>query len=222
MACSDDMLRGPVQELDLGSDEEEEEEQPVRLKGKKSKQQERPLKIIPTGSDASSDEDEDDEDEPITMANMEARSRAMDAKAAREAELDAEEMRQAEVASDEDLEEAMEEDGDDEGEGEGDAEPFHLPTAEEREEEKKAGGPQVHVVQRRMRECVRVLGNFRKRGAKGRYVRLIVVKTSLAQRFAHAGRVPNMSLSSSPTLLVITATTSSLPRSYFSSSPFLR
>lgn len=166
---SDDMLRGPVQELDLGSDEDEEEAEPVRLKGQKSKQQERPAKIIPTGSDASSDEeDEDDEDGPITMANMEARSRALDAKAAREAELDAEEMRQAEVASDEEFaEDAMEED---DAEEEADAEPFHLPTAEEREEEKKAGGPQVHVVQRRMRECVRVLNNFRKRGAKGRYV----------------------------------------------------
>ena len=170
---SDDMLRGSVQELDLGSDDDEEEEQePVRLRGKKSKQQERPLKIIPTGSDDSdSDDDVDDEDGPITMKNMEARSRAMDAKAAREAELDAEEMRQAELASDEDelAEEAMEED---DQEGEGGEEPFRLPTAEEREEEKKAGPPQVHVVQRRMRECVRVLGNFKKRAAEGRYVRV--------------------------------------------------
>ncbi|EKM55378.1 uncharacterized protein PHACADRAFT_255965 [Phanerochaete carnosa HHB-10118-sp] len=160
-------LRGPVQELDLGSDEEEEEEEeavPVRLKGKKSKQQERPAKIIPTGSDDSeTDEDENDEDGPITMANMEARSRAMDAKAARDAELDAEEMRQAELASDheppeDDMDGAEVEEG-----GE-----FQLPTAEEREEEKKAGGPQVHVVQRRMRECVRILNNFRKHAAKGR------------------------------------------------------
>lgn len=167
---SDDVLRGPVQELDLGSDEDEEEAQPVRLKGKKSKQQERPLKIIPTGSNASADEeDEEDEDGPITMANMEARSRALDAKAAREAELDAEEMRQAEVGSDEEIDEdAMDEDEAEEEGGEGDAEPLQLPTAEEREEEKKVGGPSVQVVQRRMRECVRVLGNFRKRGAKGR------------------------------------------------------
>ena len=93
------MFRGPVQELDLGSDDEDEPELPV--KGKKSKQHERPTKIIPTGSDASSDEsdgDEDDEDGPITIKNMEARSRALDARAAREAELDAEEMRQAELA----------------------------------------------------------------------------------------------------------------------------
>ena len=59
-----DPLRGPVQELDLGSDEEDEEDLvPSKLKGKKTKQSERPVKIIPTASDASSDEDEDDEDE---------------------------------------------------------------------------------------------------------------------------------------------------------------
>ncbi|KAJ3551994.1 hypothetical protein NM688_g4392 [Phlebia brevispora] len=169
----DDMLGGPVQELDLGSDEEEEEAFiPSKQKGKKSKQSDRPVKIIPTGSDASSDENEDedeDEDGPVTMANMEARSRAMDAKAAHEAELDVEEMRQAEVdmEDDDDLADAADEE-DDEGEGEEGEEEFHLPTAEEREEEKQNGGPQVHVVQRRMRECVRVLGNFRKRAAKGR------------------------------------------------------
>lgn len=98
------------------------------------------------------------------MANMESRSRALDAKADREALLDAEEMRDAEVASDEEL---MEEDA---GEGDEDEEEFQLPTAEEREEEKKTGGPQVHIVQSRMRHCVRVLASFSKRGAKGRYV----------------------------------------------------
>ncbi|KII89210.1 hypothetical protein PLICRDRAFT_110140 [Plicaturopsis crispa FD-325 SS-3] len=45
---------------------------------------------------------------------------------------------------------------------------FVLPTTEEREAEKKAGGPDVNVVQRRMRECVRILGNFRRLAAKGR------------------------------------------------------
>ena len=75
----------------------------MKLKGRKSKQQERPSKIIPTGSDASSDDEDEDDDEdgPITMKNMEARSRAMDAKAAREAELDAEEMRHAALAGEE-------------------------------------------------------------------------------------------------------------------------
>ena len=170
---SDDLLGGSVQELDLDSDDEDETDLPVKLKGSKSKQKDRPLKIIPTGSDASSDEDELDEDGPITMKNMEARSRAMDAKAAREAELDAEEMRQAVLAGEEsgdDLGDADDVDMDEEGEGGEDSEGFVLPTAEEREEEKKAGGPDVHTVQRRMRECVRVLGNFRKFAAKGRYV----------------------------------------------------
>ena len=173
--CSDDPLTGPAQELDLDSDEEDEPQLPVKLKGRKSKQQERPSKIIPTGSDASSDDEDEDDDEdgPITMKNMEARSRAMDAKAAREAELDAEEMRQAALAGEEsgdDLADADDVDMDEDGEGGEESEGFVLPTAEEREEEKKTGGPDVHTVQRRMRECVRVLGNFAKRGAKGRYV----------------------------------------------------
>ncbi|KAI0093598.1 NOL1/NOP2/sun family-domain-containing protein [Irpex rosettiformis] len=173
---ADDMLRGPVQELDLGSSSEDEDEpaSTTRLKGKKSKQSERPAKIIPTGSDASSSSEEDSEEEDggrVTMKNMEARSKALDAKAAREAELDLAEMRAAAVGSGDegdDLEGLEDEDDVEGGEGEDGEGAFVLPTAEEREEEKKAGGPQVHVVQRRMKECVRVLGNFRKLGAKGR------------------------------------------------------
>lgn len=167
------MLRGPVQELDLGSDDTDEDDEPelpaARLRGKKSKQQERPAKIIPTGSDSSDSSDEDEEDGPITMKNMEARSRALDAKAAREAALDLEEIRGAdEIGGDgEDLEGASDEEG---AEGEDGEEAFQLPTAEEREEEKKLGGPQVHVVQQRMRQCVRALGNFKRLGAKGRSV----------------------------------------------------
>lgn len=101
------------------------------------------------------------------MANMEARSRALDAKAAREAELDAEEMQNAaqEGEDEDDFADADEAMVGEEGEVDGE---FHLPTAEEREEEKKTGGPDVHTVQRRMRECVRVLGNFTKLAAKGR------------------------------------------------------
>ncbi|KAJ2982126.1 hypothetical protein NUW54_g10789 [Trametes sanguinea] len=153
MDQDDDMFRGPVQELDLGSDDEDEPELPI--KGKKSKQHERPLKIIPTGSDASSDDsDEDDEDEdgPITIKNMEAR----------QAEL-------AGAESDDDLADLDDVDMDEEGEGNEEGEEgFVLPTAEELEEEKKRGGPDVHTVQRRMRECVRVLGNFKRYAAKGR------------------------------------------------------
>ncbi|KAI0647188.1 NOL1/NOP2/sun family RNA met [Trametes meyenii] len=165
----DDLLGGPAQELDLGSDDDEPE---LPTKGKKSKQHERPLKIIPTGSDASSDESDEDEDGPITMKNMEARSRALDARAAREAELDAEELRQAALAgemSDDDFADVDDVDMDEQGEGvEEGEEAFELPSAEELEEEKKRGGPDVHTVQRRMRECVRVLGNFRRFAAKGR------------------------------------------------------
>ncbi|KAI8998510.1 NOL1/NOP2/sun family-domain-containing protein [Trametes punicea] len=166
----DDMLRGPTQELDLGSDDDDEPELPV--KGKKSKQHERPSKIIPTGSDASSDDSDEDEEGPVTIKNMEARSRALDAKAAREAELDAEELRQAALAgaeSDDDLADVDDVDMDEEGEGgEEGEEGFVLPTADELEEEKKRGGPDVHTVQRRMRQCVRVLGNFKRHAAKGR------------------------------------------------------
>ncbi|TEB31263.1 NOL1/NOP2/sun family putative RNA met [Coprinellus micaceus] len=45
---------------------------------------------------------------------------------------------------------------------------FHLPTAEEREQEKASGGPDLHILQRRLRECVRVLNKFKKRGESGR------------------------------------------------------
>lgn len=98
------------------------------------------------------------------MANIEARSRALDAEAAREAELDIQELQDAVAAGetdDDDLEEA---------DGEGDDAPSErvkVLTPEEREAEKKAGGPDVLTVQRRLRHCVRVLQNFKKLG-KGR------------------------------------------------------
>jgi ribosomal RNA methyltransferase Nop2 len=144
--------------LDLGS--EHDEPPPFSLKGKKSKQRERPAKIVPTTSDHSSDDDDSDENGesgPVTMANMEARSRALDAEALAEAERDIEEQQAALEAEEVDFD----------GEAE-DGDLFHLPTPQEREEEKKAGGPDVQLVQLRMRECVRVLGNFKKLAAKGR------------------------------------------------------
>ncbi|KAG5646680.1 hypothetical protein DXG03_002670 [Asterophora parasitica] len=161
----DEPLRGTTQKFDFDTDEEDDEAQPVS-KHKKSKQSERPSKIIPTGSDASdnSDSDESDYEGRVTMANMEARSRALDAKAAAEAELDEEEFQGAVVSDDED-EDMMDEDADDE---DGDAEPFHLPTAAEREAEKQQGGPDLIVVQRRMRECIRVLGKFKRLAEKDR------------------------------------------------------
>ncbi|KAF9453230.1 NOL1/NOP2/sun family putative RNA met [Macrolepiota fuliginosa MF-IS2] len=159
LAEDDEPLRGPVQVFDFDSDEEE---QLVPSKAKKSKQFERPAKIIPTASDASDsdDSDEDEGGEKITMGNMEARSRALDEAAAAEAELDAEELRQAAL-------EADDEDVDMEGEEEVDGE-IRLPTTAEREEEKTQGGPDVHTVQQRMRYCVRVLGNFKKRAEQER------------------------------------------------------
>ncbi|KAG6878690.1 rRNA (cytosine-C5-)-methyltransferase nop2 [Termitomyces sp. T159_Od127] len=159
----DDLLRGVVQKFDFDTDDEED--LPL-LKGRKSKQSERPSKIIPTASDASDDSDEDSEDENgrVTMANMEARSRALDAKAAAEAELDEEEFREAAVSDEEDIDG----EGEPDAGGEIDSEPFHLPTASEREVEKQSGGPDVHVIQRRMRECARVLGKFKRLAEKNR------------------------------------------------------
>ncbi|KAH7914989.1 NOL1/NOP2/sun family RNA met [Hygrophoropsis aurantiaca] len=160
----DDFLQGATEELDLGWDEEEDVNV-LPTKGKKSKQREQPASIIPTGSDATSSDDEEsdeeDDDGPITMANMEARSREIDASAAREAELEAEELQNAALDEADDSGD-MGEEGEDE-----DGEPFHLPTAEERAEEKNMV-PDIQVVQRRLRECVRILRNFQKLGLRGR------------------------------------------------------
>ncbi|KAG6818197.1 hypothetical protein H0H87_000102 [Tephrocybe sp. NHM501043] len=160
----DDPLRGTTQKFDFDTEDEEEETQPIP-KRKKSKQSERPAKIIPTASDASdSDDSSEDKDGRVTMANMEARSRALDAKAAAEAELDENEFQGAAASDEEDLDV----EGESDAEGEIDVEPFQLPTTSEREAEKQSGGPDVHVVQRRMRQCVRVLGKFKRLAEKGR------------------------------------------------------
>lgn len=125
---SDEPLRGPVQEFDFDSDEEDDA-QSLPSQAKKSKQFERPVKIIPTASDASdSDDSNEDENIRVTMANMEARSRALDETAAADAELDAEELRQAAVEAedeDDDMNDDLEVDGE-----------FRLPTPAERDEEK--------------------------------------------------------------------------------------
>ncbi|KAJ4488108.1 NOL1/NOP2/sun family RNA met [Lentinula aciculospora] len=162
---NDDELRGPAQAFDFGSDAEDDEPEVIIGKTKKSKQSERPIKIIPTASDDSdsSDDSDDDDNERITMANMAARSKALDKKAAAEAALDVEEMQQAALAEEEDDDLDMDED-----EEETDGQPFRLPTAEEKDAENNAGGPDVHIVQRRMRECVRVLGKFKRLAEKGR------------------------------------------------------
>ena len=140
----------------------------MSLKSKKSKQAERPKKIIPTLSDASSsDDNEGDDDEPVTMDNMAQRSRKLEVQAAAEAELDLEEAQaDAQLAEDEDDDVDM--NANEDMNGDMDVEPFHLPTSSELEEEKATGGPDIHLVQRRMRECVRVLAKFNRRAEKGR------------------------------------------------------
>lgn len=114
----------------------------------------------------SDDDSEKDDDEPVTMANMAARSRKLDALAVEEAEMDAEILHTV-VENDED-DDDMATDGEEDVNGDIDAEPFHLPTPVERDEEKAKGGPDVQVVQRRMQHCTRVLAKFNQRAEKGR------------------------------------------------------
>lgn len=83
---------------------------------------------------------------------MEKKSRALEAKVSREAELD---------LVDAQDQEAQEDDGED-------IEVFHLPTAEEREQEKKDGGIDIQDVSQRIQDCVRVLVNFKRFASKGR------------------------------------------------------
>jgi 25S rRNA (cytosine2870-C5)-methyltransferase len=88
----------------------------------------------------------------VTGKNIESRSRALDKQAVVDAALDEEEMQKNAAAVD----------------GEEDIDIFELPTADQREEEKRRGGPGVQEVQRRMQECAKVLGNFKRFGGKGR------------------------------------------------------
>ncbi|KAH8117345.1 NOL1/NOP2/sun family RNA met [Phellopilus nigrolimitatus] len=156
---------GTAKELDLGSSSEDEVP-PT----KKSKSKSKPAKPTPgSDSDDSDDSDADSDEERITAVNFEARARALDEQAALDAELDAEELRQAALAygSDEDeMEGQGEDDMDETGQGDGDG--FVLPTAEEREEERKSGVQDLGAVQRRLRHCARVLSKFGKLGGKDR------------------------------------------------------
>ena len=160
-------MRGPAQDFDFDTDDEEEPP-PSKAKTKKSKQAERPEKIIPDASDSSGDDtSEDEDDEPVTMANMAERSRKLEALAAEEAALAEEELKASAFAAEE-YDEDVDMTGEEDENGDVNAAQFHLPTMEEREEEKAKGGPDVHRVQRRMRECVRVLSKFSKRAESGR------------------------------------------------------
>ncbi|KAJ7172580.1 NOL1/NOP2/sun family RNA met [Mycena filopes] len=196
----DDNLRGPAQEFDFGSDAEEDEPAPAPLlRGRKSKQGGPAPNAVPTGLDDSSESESDQEDERITVANMAARSRALDEQAAADAELDLADVQGAAAGEDEDDDVDME--GDEDANGDIDAEPFRLPTAAEREEE-KISMPDVHLVQRRMRECVRILGKFKRLAEAGRsrseYLDQLVLDISsyygynefLAEKLFHLFPVP--------------------------------
>lgn len=140
-------------------------------KPKKSKQIERPKKIIPTASssdDSSSSSSSDDDDAPVTMANMAQRSRKLEVLAAEEAALAQEELKASAFVDGEEEDEDVDMSGNEDVNGDVTVELFHLPTAEEREDEKTKGGPDLQTVQRRMRECVRILSKFKKRAEQGR------------------------------------------------------
>ncbi|KAF8311308.1 NOL1/NOP2/sun family putative RNA met [Clavulina sp. PMI_390] len=139
----EDIPRGEAQDFDFDSDEEDDAALPDDFDG---------------GVDSDSDDDDDSDSDgegKITLANIEARSQKLDAKAARDAELDL------------GINQPMDMDEDGEGDGE-DVEAFDLPTAEDREAEKKRGGGELQEVQRRMQDCARVLGDFKALGGKGR------------------------------------------------------
>lgn len=155
---SAEIPRGPVQEFQFSDDEEEEEPVPKKLSKKKSSKKQ-------AAASSSSESDDDSDDGHVTMANMEAKSRALDEAALREAELDAEELQA--LAQEEELDDDMD-DQSEAGEGDVDEEPFTLPTSEEREKEKATGGTDLHTLQRRMQICLRVLAKFTKRREPGR------------------------------------------------------
>jgi ribosomal RNA methyltransferase Nop2 len=115
------------------------------------------------GVDSDTDSVANSDEGPVTAANIEARSRTLDAKAKRDAALD--------LGINQADDDAMDEDG--EGGDDHDIVTFDLPTAEEREEEKKRGGGDLHEVQRRIQDCVRVLSDFKMLAAKDRSARTI-------------------------------------------------
>lgn len=86
--------------------------------------------------------------------------------------MDAEELRREALGagSDDDFDGLDGVGGDAEMEGTGEeGEEIVLPTAEEREEERRTGAQDLGLVQRRMRHCARVLSSFKKLAAKDRY-----------------------------------------------------
>ncbi len=102
------------------------------------------------------------------MANMAQRSRKLEVLAAEEAALAQEELKASAFVDGEEEDEDVDMSGNEDVNGDVTVELFHLPTAEEREDEKTKGGPDLQTVQRRMRECVRILSKFKKRAEQGR------------------------------------------------------
>ena len=102
---------------------------------------------------------------PVTASNFEAMSRSLDAKLVRDAALDAEELQLAAQVEADDLEGAEDMDADEDEVDTPDSGAVLL-TPEERAEEKRAGGPEVHVVQKRMRQCLGILKRWKTSGAK--------------------------------------------------------
>jgi hypothetical protein len=162
-------------------------------------------------SDINSNEDED---VPITASNFAARSRALDARAVREADLDAEELQMAAQAEADEFD-GVGDMGEDEVEVDApEAEEVILQTAEQRWEEKKSGGPDVHVVQKRMRECVRILKKWKVSGAKtGRFVICISDTVSVMMGVIWTGPALSLSNNSCQILPVITDIMTSWRRS---------
>ena len=166
--------------------------------------------------DSASDLDEEGGDLSVTASNFEAMSRALDARLARDAELDAEELQLAAQVEADDLEGAEDMDVDEDEIDAPDSGTLLL-TPEERAEEKRAGGPEVHVVQKRMRQCLGILKRWKTSGAKmGRLVPdLVVAKIGSTQ----TGIAPSLSSSSYQISPAIMATTTFSQKSYSNFSP---
>ncbi|KAG8764302.1 rRNA (cytosine-C5-)-methyltransferase nop2 [Ceratobasidium sp. 423] len=139
---------GGLSDLEGGSEEDEDDE-PLRDGNVQELQFSDESDADEDGEDDEGQEsgaDSDGSDAPITAKNIEARSRRLEKRAAKDAELERAEANYAEPT------EAF----------------FKLPTAEEREKEKATGGPDVQEVQMRMAECVKVLNDFKDLAAEGR------------------------------------------------------
>ena len=169
----DELRRGVAQEFDFGSNEEEsgddsgeDDDEPVTMANMAARSRKLDALAVAKAEVDDSDDDSEEDDEPVTMTNMAARSRKLDALAIAEAEMDAEVLHT--VAENDEDDDDMATDGEEDANGDIDAEPFHLPTPAERDEEKAKGGPDIQAVQRRMQHCIRVLAQFSQRAEKGR------------------------------------------------------